>query len=328
MINKNKMDILIVDDRPENLLVLESILEDLELNIIKATSGNEALGLMLEYDFALVLLDVQMPEMNGFEVAELMRGSEKTSQVPIIFVTAISKNQECMFKGYEVGAVDYLFKPIEPIILKSKVKVFIELQKQKQELKKQAAMLQQKVNELLRLQEANWKLERLSTIDELTGISNRRSFEDFIEIEWKRALRQSSLLSLIMIDIDHFKEFNDNYGHLAGDNCLKKVAKAIGAAVNRPIDFVARYGGEEFVVVLPSTDRENAYLAAERIRKEVEGLATEHAYSSAAPYITISLGVATIVPKDDNSIKELINSADKALFQAKYKGRNRVAVYL
>ena len=131
MKNKNDINILIVDDRQDNLLVLESLLEDMDCNIIKATSGNEALSLMFDYEFALVLLDVQMPEMNGFEVAEFMRMNSKTRYVPIIFVTAISKEQKCIFKGYEIGAVDYLFKPIESIILHSKVKVFLELFNQK-----------------------------------------------------------------------------------------------------------------------------------------------------------------------------------------------------
>ncbi|WP_432663502.1 diguanylate cyclase [Wukongibacter baidiensis] len=325
MISLDKINILIVDDRPENLLVLEGILEDLDLNIIKATSGNEALSLMVEHDFALVLLDVQMPGMDGFETAELMRGIEKTRHIPIIFVTAINKNEKCMFKGYEIGAVDYLFKPIEPLILKSKVQVFIELHRQKEQLKKQAEMLQEKVDELLRLRELNSKLEHLSSVDVLTGISNRRSFEENVQIEWKRAVRAKKPLSLIMIDIDHFKEFNDYYGHQAGDRCLERVAKAILTSTQRPADFVARYGGEEFVVVLPEADREGALRVAERIRKKVESLEIDHEHSGVSPYVTVSLGTATLFPKEYNSPEELIYGADRALFQAKYAGRNSVA---
>lgn len=324
MISQDKINILIVDDRPENLLVLESILEELNLNIVKATSGNQALALMLEYDFALALLDVQMPEMDGFETAELMRGSERTKNIPIIFVTAINKNKKCMFKGYEIGAVDYLFKPIEPLILKSKVKVFIELHRQKEQLRKQADMLQEKVDELMRLRELNSKLEHLSSIDVLTGILNRRSFEEKITAEWKRAIRSKTMISLIMIDIDHFKEFNDYYGHQAGDRCLEKVAKAIVSSIQRPADLVARYGGEEFVVVLPESDRDGAVFVAERIRNEVESLAIRHEHSSVSPYVTVSLGTATLFPQGQNSVEELIYRADRALFQAKYLGRNNV----
>lgn len=325
MVSQDKMNILIVDDRPENLLVLESILEGLDLNIIKATSGNQALGLMIEHDFALVLLDVQMPDMDGFETAELMRGSERTRHIPIIFVTAINKDQKCMFKGYEIGAVDYLFKPIEPLILKSKVKVFIELQKQKQLLEQQKRMLEEKVNELLLLQELNYKLEHISTIDVLTGISNRRSFETIIQTEWKRAIRRSIPLSLIMIDIDHFKQFNDYYGHQEGDKCLRQVAEAIGSSIQRPGDFVARYGGEEFVVVLPETERDGALMVAERIRNNVESLAVKHGRSGVSQYVTVSLGISTLFPEKYHSVEELIRRADRALFQAKYFGRNRVA---
>ncbi len=325
MVEKEKMDILIVDDRSENILVLESLLEGLDLNIIKANSGNEALGKLLEYDFALVLLDVQMPGMDGFETAELMRGSDKTRHIPIIFITAINKTQKCMFRGYEIGAVDYLFKPIEPLILKSKVKVFIELHKQKELIKKQTKMLEKKVKELTELQKTNWNLERISSFDGLTGISNRRRFDEVIKIEWKRTMREKAPFSLIMIDIDHFKEFNDNYGHLAGDDCLRKVAKVIVTSVNRPADFVARYGGEEFVVVLPNTDQEGILFIAERIRKNVESLAIKHGYSSVSPYVTISLGVTTEIPKLNRTIEEFIENADKALFRAKQTGRNKIA---
>ncbi|MDI6790399.1 MAG: response regulator, partial [Thermodesulfobacteriota bacterium] len=150
-----KIDVLLVDDRPENLVALEALLEDLDLNIVKATSGNDALGLVLEYDLALILLDVQMPDMDGFETAELMRGSEKTRHIPIIFVTAISKDMKYVFKGYESGAVDYLFKPLNPDILRSKVKIFLELHRQKKALEKSTLDLKQIVEEL---KKANHKI--------------------------------------------------------------------------------------------------------------------------------------------------------------------------
>lgn len=160
-----KIDVLLVDDRPENLVALEALLEDLELNIVKATSGNDALGLVLEYDLALILLDVQMPDMDGFETAELMRGSEKTRHIPIIFVTAISKDMKYVFKGYESGAVDYLFKPLNPDILRSKVKVFLELHRQKKALEKSTLDLKQIVEEL---KKANHKIleQQRSVIEE------------------------------------------------------------------------------------------------------------------------------------------------------------------
>ena len=323
-----QVNILIVDDKPGNILVLEGILENLECNIITASSGNVALGLMLEYDFALVLLDVQMPEMDGFETATLMKGSERTKVLPIIFVTAISKEQWCIFKGYEVGAVDYLFKPIEPIVLKSKVKVFLELYEQKRLLKKQAELLEIRVKELLDLKQVNCYLENLSTLDGLTGIPNRRSFDQFIETSWKNAMREQLQLSLVMVDIDFFKDYNDNYGHLKGDDCLILVAKMLLSSIKRPIDFVARYGGEEFMAVLTNTGKQGALLVAERMKKGIEQLAITHDYSDVAAWVTVSIGVAEIIPQPTDSLMDLIKNVDQALYQAKQDGRNKICCSL
>ncbi|NRT35146.1 diguanylate cyclase (GGDEF)-like protein [Clostridium beijerinckii] len=325
MKQNNNTNILIVDDRQDNLLVLESLLEDMECNIIKATSGNEALGLMLDYEFALVLLDVQMPEMDGFETAEFMRMNSKTRYVPIIFVTAISKEKMCIFKGYEKGAVDYLFKPIEPIILQSKVRVFLELYNQKKLVEEQTKLLELKLKELSDLKEANFKLENLSTLDGLTGISNRRSFDNYIETSLRSCVRSQKPISLIMADIDFFKGYNDNYGHLKGDDCLTKVANTITSSIKRPLDFAARYGGEEFAVILPETDIEGAKVIAEVIRKNVEGLKIVHEHSKASQYVTLSLGIATLYTNMEISSNRLIESADKALYRAKSNGRNIVS---
>jgi len=323
MKNSN-VNILIVDDRLENLLVLEGLLEDFNCNVIKATSGNEALGLMLEYEFALVLLDIQMPEMDGFEAAKFMRGSEKTRHIPIIFVTAIYKEQKYMFQGYEIGAVDYLFKPIDPILFKSKVNVFLDLHRQSKLLKDKAEELEQKLSEILELQEANEKLLSLSNLDGLTGIPNRRYFDDYMQMSLKDAIRDSDMLAIIMIDIDYFKLYNDNYGHIKGDECLIHVAKKIFSSIKRPRDFVARYGGEEFVVVLPSTNKEGARQIAETIRKNIRELCIPHDDSQVSHYVTISLGVAAIIPKASDTIEAFISRADDALYEAKFNGRNRV----
>ncbi|MFZ5351590.1 MAG: GGDEF domain-containing response regulator [Bacillota bacterium] len=323
----NEINVLIVDDRPENLLVMESLLDDLPCNVIKANSGNDALSMLLTYDVALVLLDVQMPEMDGFEIAELMRGSEKTRDIPIIFVTAINKEQRSIFKGYELGAVDYLFKPVDPYVLKSKVKVFIELNRQKQLLQRQAVLLEDKVNELLELREANYRLESISNIDSLTGIPNRRSFDQYIGMMWSNSIREKSIISIIMIDIDNFKAYNDNYGHLQGDKCLKQVAKCISSTLKRPLDFAGRYGGEEFVVVLPGTDKNGAMLLGEEIRASVEKLGIRHEYSKTSAFVTVSLGAAAIVPDAESSISEFIDKADKALYLSKNEGRNKCTLY-
>lgn len=328
MNNKSDINILIVDDKQENLLVLESLLEEMNCNIIKATSGNESLSLMLDYEFALVLLDVQMPEMDGFEVAEFMKMNSKTRYVPIIFVTAISKEKKCIFKGYEIGAVDYLFKPIEPIILQSKVKIFLEIYNQKRLLEEQAKLLELKVKELSDLKEANFKLENLSTLDGLTDISNRRGFDNYVNMSLKECIRYNRPISLIIADIDFFKGYNDNYGHLKGDECIIKVARAIDCSVKRPLDFVARYGGEEFAIILPEKNQESAITIAETIRKNVEALEIPYEHSSVSNYVTLSLGVRTVSANMDYSKNKLIDDADKALYNAKLNGRNQVSVYI
>ncbi|MCI0528688.1 MAG: diguanylate cyclase, partial [Nitrospira sp.] len=177
------------------------------------------------------------------------------------------------------------------------------------------------------LREANQTLLRLSAQDGLTGIANRRRFEEFLDLEWKRALREATTLSLIMLDIDFFKTYNDTYGHQAGDKCLKQVASVLNSTLHRPGDLVARYGGEEFVVVLPKTDAKGAVSVAETMRTRVEALGIAHTHSKASPHVTISLGVATTIPKHDVSPLDLIATADEALYQSKQEGRNRVKNY-
>ncbi len=322
-----QLNILIVDDRPENLITLEVLLENPELNIVKAESGNEALGLMLQYDFALVLLDVQMPEMDGFETAELMRSARKTKHIPIIFVTAFQTEKHHIFKGYDSGAVDYLFKPLEPAVLKSKVDVFLELQRQRNQLQAKTRELDAKIIELkemqLQLEERNEQLKQLSSLDGLTGIPNRRRFDEVLESEWKRGVRTSEPLCLIMVDVDHFKAYNDHYGHPAGDFCLKRIARALSSVLKRPMDIVARYGGEEFSAILPGTNAKGGDLVAEKLRSIVEQLDIEHAESPGYGRITVSIGTSAVLPSMGAYPTDLIKAADKALYKAKSLGRNR-----
>jgi diguanylate cyclase (GGDEF)-like protein len=323
-----KTYILTVDDRPENLVALEALLESPELNIVKAASGNEALGLVLEYDFALILLDVQMPEMDGYETAKLMRGIKKCKSVPIIFLTATSNEREHLFRGYEAGAVDFLFKPIEPDVLKSKVKIFLELYNQRKLIDEQSLELKLKIEELLQvkqeLEKSNRILEDLSSIDGLTDIPNRRRFDGFIDHEWRRAVRKGMPLSIIMIDIDYFKAYNDHYGHQAGDECLRQLGKVLKDTVKRSGDLVARYGGEEFIAALVDTDLKDAIAVAEKIRLNLEALNIPHASSPVGKRVTISMGVAAEISSRYSSFDTLIAMADKALYQAKREGRNQI----
>ena len=200
-----------------------------------------------------------------------------------------------------------------------------KIEEQKRLLRIQSELLQLKNQELLKLKEVNLHLESLSSHDGLTGIPNRRNFDRFIKVNWKNAVREQQPLSLIMIDIDYFKVYNDNYGHLAGDCCLILVAKTLASSVGRPIDLVARYGGEEFIAILPNTDKEGAFCVAERMRKSIEKLAIKHAQSGVADCVTISLGVTDIIPQPSDSIVDFIRGADNALYLAKQLGRNRVS---
>lgn len=323
-----KTPILIVDDREENLLTLETLLERSDLKVVRALSGNEALAKILDYQFALVLLDVQMPEMDGYETAELMRGSGRSKSIPIIFVTATRIEREHMFKGYDLGAVDYLMKPLEPEILKSKVDVFLELHRQKLQLEDQTKQLDAKILELevlqQELEEKNEKLELLSSLDGLTGLFNRRYFDENLIKEWKQGIREEEPLSLLIVDIDHFKMFNDCYGHIEGDDCLRRVARALHEALLRPVDIVARYGGEEFSAILPNTDSDGANKVAKRMMNNITELKIPHKGAATHPFVTVSIGISTVTPNRSLKLTNLLELADKALYDAKDTGRNAV----
>jgi len=321
-----QISILIVDDRPENLLTLENLLESPELNIVRAESGNQALAHTLDYEFALILLDVQMPVMDGYETAELLRSNKKTKSIPIIFVTAAQKEQAHVFRGYDSGAVDYLFKPLEPVILKSKVRIFLDLYRQRILLEEKTKELDSQVEVLetlkRELEESNTKLKQLSSLDGLTNLPNRRFFDETLINEWHRGIRNRAPLSMILADIDHFKAYNDFYGHVAGDDCLKQVAGQLMESVFRDVDTIARYGGEEFAAILPETDEQGCERVAKRILEDIISLNIEHQRSPTAGYITVSMGLATIKPLEDIDKTRLIELSDKALYQAKNTGRN------
>ncbi len=297
-----------------------------ELELVCAESGNEALAKLLDYEFALILMDVRMPGMDGYETAELMRGSTRSKSIPIIFVTAARMDREHMFKGYDSGAVDYLFKPLEPQILKRKVGIFLELHRQRQQLEEKTRELDAKILELevlqKELEEKNARLELLSSLDGLTGLFNRRYFDDNFVKEWKQASRDKNPLSLLIVDIDYFKNYNDFYGHLEGDDCLRKVAQVLYEALMRPTDIIARYGGEEFTAILPNTDKEGAKRVGERMMEYVDRLQLSHKGSSVADVVTVSIGAATLVPDGKLTVTSLLERADKALYEAKEKGRN------
>ena len=299
MLNETKKPlILIVDDTPTNIQVLAEALRA-EYRVRVANSGKIAFEIIAKLGAPdLILLDVMMPEMDGYEVCRRLKQAPETRNVPVIFVTAKSDAVDEEF-GLKLGAVDYIAKPFHLPIVAARVRNHINL-KIKTDLLESQAML-----------------------DGLTNIPNRRRFDEALENEWKRALRSGASISIIMADIDYFKHYNDNYGHGTGDECLKKVAAALAGSIERPSDLVARYGGEEFVALLPETDAAGAKALAERFCRHVEAMQLPHQYSGVSSYVTVSVGYACVTPGAETSPTELLRLADEKLYQAKEAGRNR-----
>ncbi|MEO5359821.1 MAG: diguanylate cyclase [Nitrospirota bacterium] len=260
----DKQKILIVDDMPMNIKILNEVLQEDYLTYY-ATGGRQAIEMAKVLDPDLILLDIIMPEVNGYEVYRAIQDDDNPAGIPIIFITAMDDDIDESY-GLNIGAVDYITKPFNPSIVKLRVKNQLELKKQRDILSKLAA------------------------IDGLTGISNRRTFDDSYKKEWTRAVRMKSSLSLLLIDIDYFKLYNDNYGHIQGDLCLKKVAETLQACLKRPADLAARYGGEEFACLLPETNIDGIIQIGSHIRASVEALKIPHEQSLASKFVTISIG--------------------------------------
>lgn len=294
-----KQRILIIDDERSNIKLLAGALQS-RYQISFALNGEDGLRIIQgDLSVDLILLDIMMEGMDGYEVCRRLKADPETRNIPVIFITAMSEVED-ETKGLEIGAVDYIIKPFTMAIVQARVRTHLELKRHRD------------------------ILENLSSLDGLTGIFNRRRYNEAIEREWKLSQREARPLSLILIDIDHFKAFNDAYGHGPGDECLKQVAKTLAASVNRPSDLVARYGGEEFAVLLPRTDPAGAAFVAEKMRREIESLGIAHRSSPTAPILTISLGVATAIAGPHESPLDLAKTSDRFLYEAKRKGRNQV----
>jgi diguanylate cyclase (GGDEF)-like protein len=286
--------VLIIEDEP---LQREIICAALAGQYDVTTADTGAAGLAQAPFADLVLLDAGLPDMDGVEVCRTLKAEKDLADIPVVFLTARSQADDHV-QGLAAGAVDYVTKPVNIEILRAKVKTYISLKSQRDALTK------------------------LATLDGLTGIPNRRSFDATLAREWRRLSRATASLSVVLLDVDHFKQYNDTYGHGPGDECLKAVARALSSAIHRPADLVARYGGEEFVVLLPETTLEGALQAAETVRTSVAALNIAHAGSSAAKHVTVSLGVASVIPHDGVDATQLLAAADEQLYAAKKAGRN------
>lgn len=290
--------LLVVDDQPTNIQVLYQILSN-DYQVLMATSGAQALALCASKQPDLVLLDLLMPDMDGYQVCQRLKADAATRDIPVIFVTA-QTDESAEERGFDLGAVDFISKPINPRIVRARIKTHLMLKAQ---------------SDLLR----SW-----AYLDGLTGVHNRRFFDERVNAEMGRALRNHTALSLVMLDVDFFKRFNDHYGHQAGDDCLRRVAKTLKNSLMRSGDHIARYGGEEFVCLLPDTDFAGAMQLAETIRQDIRNLQIEHAESSVAPYVTVSLGIGCKPENAHGTANSLISLADTQLYKAKEHGRHRI----
>ncbi len=296
--DKKQGNILLIDDEPVIIDFLRAILEA-DYSLHYATNPFDGLALARANQPDLILLDIAMPEADGYHLCRTLKSDILTQSIPIIFITALTSPDD-ETRGLEAGAVDYIAKPINASVVRARVGNHMELKRQRD------------------------FLQTLASVDALTGIPNRRGFDDYLHREWRRAARLQTPLSLLMIDIDSFKAYNDNHGHLAGDDCLKAVAEHLKNVPRRGGDLVARFGGEEFMAVLPDTPFESLRFMAEKFRTTIEAAKIPHTASAVSDVVTVSIGAVSVVPDQRWSSSMLIEKADRMLYRAKYQGRNRV----
>lgn len=322
--------VLVVDDNPSNCRLLTNYLSSTNYKVVSATGGYEALEIVDSNPPDIILLDIMMPEMNGFEVCAKIKENESTKDIPIIFFSAQAETDDKL-RGFSLGAVDYVTKPIKKSEIIARIRTHLtirfqqlELQQMNEELREITEALQKREAQL---EEANALLERMARYDVLTGLSNRRNFFERASTHWETSIETQNPINILMIDIDFFKQYNDSYGHLAGDACLSKVAKCIQDHFDGQGQLAARYGGEEFIVLLTDISNEEALQKGEDICRIVYEQNIPNAANFTTHCITISVGVASGVATEDSIIEDLIAHADIALYQAKQNGRNRVLAY-
>jgi diguanylate cyclase (GGDEF)-like protein len=293
-----RASILVVDDDVTNIMMLAQLLQT-EYEVIFATGGEQALELAASALPDLILLDVIMPGLDGYAVCAHLKADPLTTHIPVIFLTGLEED-DTESRCLEIGAVDYVTKPFNAAVVRSRVRNHVELKQMRD------------------------ALLTLAATDGLTGIANRRRFDEVLETECKRLSRMRSTLALIMIDVDHFKLYNDTYGHVAGDNCLRAVADVLRASIGRAPDLAARYGGEEFACILPETALAGGVAIAERIQAGIALLNIEHRSSATAPLVTLSFGVVGVQAVPALVPTEIVSAADRCLYEAKASGRNRI----
>ncbi len=322
--------VLLVDDQKIVAEAIKRMLEqedDIQFHFCDDPS--RALEVATQLQPTVILQDLVMPDVDGYTLLRFYRANPATASIPVIVLSSKDDPRD-KSQAFTNGANDYLVKLPDKIELIARVKAQSKsfmVQKQRDEAFEEMQQLKAQLEESnKKLEESNVVLHRLAIQDGLTGLANRRHFDEVLQQEWKRGIREQHQLAIILLDIDSFKKYNDNYGHQGGDDCLRKVAAALNKAIKRSGDFIARYGGEEFIAVLPNTDCEGAALIAEEMRRHVEDEKLVHEYSDASKYVTVSLGVTAIVPTVSGDPDRLVGISDKALYEAKETGRNRYVI--
>lgn len=319
---------LLIEGNEEKLYNILKIIEDLDIDIIKVGTGEEALVQIYNQNIDLVLFDGDIEDMDSLEVLETILTYDRSYDIPVVLITEKSRPDEFILQAYDIGISDFIKKPINYKILRSKIKVIIKTIKNKRDYERKNLILKKRIleikNEMVLLTEEKNDAEVNGNTDALTNIPNRRLFDKVLQEEWYRLMRTEDNLSVFMIDIDHFKGYNDAYGHIRGDQALIEVASVIDDAFNRVGDLVARYGGEEFVVLVPNFDYEDAKDMADRLRQKIHDAGIENVGSQVSPYLTVSIGVATMVPRTKYPVTYIVDEADSALYLAKKSGRNIV----
>ncbi len=319
----HKITVLLVDDQAMIAeAVRRSLLQEEDIDFHYCQNPTEAVKVANEICPTVILQDLVMPEIEGLTMVKFYRANSQTAQVPII-VLSTKEEPEIKSQAFSLGANDYLVKLPDKIELIARIRHHSKSYINQQE--RDEAFRALKKSEA-RLAEANKTLEKLSSLDGLTGIANRRRFDEMLKQNWHRSIRQSTSISLVILDIDFFKLYNDHYGHQQGDSCLQEVAAILEKTVTRETDLVARYGGEEFVAILPETGQKGALEIAEAMRNNTQEAKIEHVDSKVSDYVTISLGVATAIPERNTNPESLVAAADKGLYKAKEDGRNQVQI--
>ncbi|WP_409523144.1 diguanylate cyclase domain-containing protein [Nitrincola sp. MINF-07-Sa-05] len=295
---ERQQKILIVDDELLNRKLLADILRE-DYRVILAKNGEQAVDKVNRHQPDLILLDIIMPGENGYQVLVALKSNPQTQDIPVVFISALDTDRD-EEKGLVLGATDYISKPFRKSLVKARIDNHMRMVSQRK------------------------LLEELANLDGLTNVDNRRCLEQNLDEEWRRSQRNQQPLSLAMLDVDHFKQFNDHYGHGGGDKVLRQVARTMRSQIKRPGDKVARYGGEEFVILLPETTQQDAEYIMENMRKAIIDLKIPHGYSETGPYLSVSIGGATILPSEREGPVTLLNKADASLYRAKHQGRNRV----